>query len=126
MKLLFRRKQRSTIIGGRTIFVLDVRAEFSNEEQRALAQYELGDELLYTRGEIIDPGGGLLGLASRLAFYALNTSITVDDLARGKRVECTDIVEMLAIEDELRKAADVLRRVLHAATQYGGEEVVEL
>jgi hypothetical protein len=126
MRLLFRRKQRSSIIGGRTIFVLDVRAEFSNEEQRAIAQYELGDELLYTRGEIIDPGGGFLGLASRLAFYALNTSITVGDLARGKRVECTDIVEMLAIEDELRKAADVLRRVLHAATQYGGEEVVEL
>lgn len=106
--------------------MLDVRAEFSNEERRNIRRYDLGGEILYTRGEIIDPGSGLLGLASRLAFAALNASVTVDELFGGKRIECTSIVEMMSIEDCLKEAAGVLRSVLHIAAHFDGEEIVDL
>ena len=126
MKLLFRRSQRTGIFSGKTIFVLDLRAEFAEEELLAIDRYDLTGELLFTRGEIVEPGYGLLGFASRLAFHALNSSLTVGELADGKRIECTDIVEALATEDHIRESAETLRRVLLAAAQYEGEEIVEL
>jgi hypothetical protein len=127
MNLMLRREQRSGMMGmGSMIFVLDVRAEIAEEEYRDIQKYKLGKCVLYTRGEIVDPGSGLLGLASRLAFKAMNISVTVNDLANGKRIECKDIVEMLAVEDQLREAAKTFKQILNAAAWFGGEEVVEV
>ena len=125
MKLLLRRDQRTSTFG-KAIFTLDVRAEISDEEKNAISKYKLGDTILYTRGEIIDPGSGLLGLASRLAFKAMNISVSVKDLTGGKRVECKDIVEMLAVEDQIKEAGKTFNAVLAAASTFGGEEVVDL
>ena len=89
MKLLLRRDQRAGMMGmGNMIFTLDVHAELTADESQHIAKYKLGKTTLYSRGEIIDRGSGLLGLASRLAFKAMNISVTVDDLAGGKRIEC--------------------------------------
>ena len=127
MKLLLRRDQRSGMMGmGSMVFVLDVRAEIQPEERDHIARYKLGKTVLYSRGEIVDPGSGLLGLASRLAFKAMNISVTVDDLVGGKRVECKDIVEMLAVEEQIVEAAKTFKSILFAAAWFGGEEVVEL
>jgi hypothetical protein len=125
MKLLLRRDQKSSMMG-KVIFVLDVRAELTDEEKRNLAKYKLGQTILYSREELADPGSGLLGLASRLAFKAMNLSISVNDLTNGKRVECKDIVEMLAVEDQIKEAAQTFKSVIEAAARFGGEEVVEL
>lgn len=125
MKLLLRRNQKSGIMGGIT-FTLDVRADISPEERHNIDKYKLGKTLLYTRGEIVDPGKGLLGLASRLAFKMTNISVTVDDLALGKRIDVKDIVEMLAVEEQIKEAARTFKQVLQAAAQFGGEEIVEL
>ena len=67
MKLLLRRDQKSGLIGKIT-FTLAVRAELADEEKNNIKKYKLGDTMLYERAKIIDPGSGLLGLASRLAF----------------------------------------------------------
>src|SRR6266478_8473930 len=123
MKLLLRRHQRVGLTG-RTVFMLDVRADFSREERRNIARYDLEGEVIYTRGEIIDPGSGMFGLVSRLAFAALNSSLTVFDLVEGKRLECLDIVEMVSIEECVREAASALKSVLHTAENFGGEEIV--
>jgi hypothetical protein len=88
--------------------------------------YKLGKTVLYSRGELVDKGSGLLGLASRLAFKAMNISVSVDDLTEGKRIECKDIVEMLAVQDQLKEAAATFKAVLEAAAFFGGEEVVEI
>jgi hypothetical protein len=125
MKLLLRRDQKSGLMGGVT-FQLDVRADLSDLEKRNISKYKLGKTVLYTRGELVDKGSGLLGLASRLAFKAMNISVSVNDLVDGKRVECKDIVEMLAVEGQIREAAVTFRQVLEAAAHFGGEEVVEL
>lgn len=127
MKLLLRRDQKSGLIGiGKVTFTLAVRADLTREEQNNIKKYKLGDTMLYERETMIDKGSGLLGLASRLAFKAMNISVSVNDLSDGKKIDCKDIVEMLAVEDQIREAAQTFKNVLEAAATFGGEEVVEL
>ena len=125
MEMLLRRDQRSGMLGGVT-FSLEVRARLTADEQKNLDRYKLGKTILYTKSEIVDPGRGLLGMVSRLAFKAMNISVSVDDLANGKRIECKDILEMLAVEDQIKEAAVTFKQVLMAAAHFGGEEVLEI
>lgn len=125
MKLLLRRDQRPALIGGKVVFMLDVRADISAAEKELVRKYKLGETKLYASHEITG-GSGLVGLASRLAYKAVTLTVSVNDLANGKRVECKDIVEMLAIEEQIREAALTFNQVLHAAANFGGEEAVEL
>ena len=125
MKLLLRRDQKSSLMGKIT-FMLDVRAELADEEKNNIKKYKLGDTMLYERGKIVDPGSGLLGLASRLAFKMMNLTVSVDDLSGGKKIDCKDIVEMLAVEEQIKEAAQTFKNVLEAAASFGGEEVIEL
>ena len=125
MKLLLRRDQRAGILG-KVVFTLEVRADLSDEERNAIFKYKLGDTVLYEKNTMVDPGSGLLSLASRVAVKAMNMSVNVKDLANGKKLECKDIVEMLAVEDQLREAGKTFNAVLHAALHFGGEEVVDL
>lgn len=126
MKLLLRRDQRSAIIGSKPVFVLNVRADISTAEQADIAKYKLGDTELYASHTLVDRGSGLLGVATRFAHKAMTINVTVKDLTGGKKIECKDIVEMLAVEDQIREAAKTFSQVLAAAAQFGGEEVVEL
>ena len=126
MKLLLRRDQQAGGLTGKNItFSLTVRADLSDEEKADIDKYKLGKCLLYSRGELTDPGSGLLGIAARVAFKMLNISISVDDLTHGKRVDCKDIVEMLAVEEQVKDAARNFKAVLEAASTFGGEHVVE-
>lgn len=125
MKLLLRRDQRSGLLG-KMIFTLEVRAALSDEERHAITKYKLGDTVLYEKNTVVDPGSGLLGLASRVAFRAMNMSVSVKDLVQGKKLECKDIVEMLAVEDQVKEAGKTFNAVLNAARQFGGEEVIDL
>jgi len=111
---------------GKVVFSLEVRADLSDEERENIRRYKLGDTELYASHEMTDRGSGLLGVASRLAFKAVTIRVTVNDLASGKRVEAKDIVEMLAIEDQIREAAQTFKAVLNAASHFGGEEVIEI
>jgi hypothetical protein len=123
MKLLLRRDQKSGMLGGVT-FQLDVRANLSDEERANISKYKLGKTILYTRGELVDKGAGLIGLASRMAFKAMNISVSVDDLQGGKRIECKDIMEMLAVEEQIKEASQNFKLVLDAAAHFGGDEVI--
>lgn len=125
MRLLLRRTQKTGLMGA-VSFVLTVRAELSDQERLNIGKYRLGETVLYTRDEMVDPGSGLAGLASRLAFKALNISVSVDDLVKGKRIDCRDIVEMLAVEEQLREASRTFKAVLEVAAGFGGEEAMAL
>ena len=125
MKLLLRRDQKSGLIGKIT-FTLAVRAELTDTEKGNIKKYKLGETMLYERDKIIERGSGLLGLASRLAFKMMNISVSVNDLSDGKKIDCKDIVEMLAVEDQIKEAAQTFKSVLEAAATFGGEEVIEL
>ncbi|MGK2957240.1 MAG: hypothetical protein ACSLFB_02295 [Acidimicrobiales bacterium] len=125
MKLLLRRDQKSSMLG-KVTFTLSVRAELTDEEKTHVKKYKLGDTMLYERMKTIDPGAGLLGMASRMALKMINLTISVKDLEGGKQVECKDIVEMLAVEEQIKEAAQTFRAVLSAASSFGGEEVMDL
>ena len=125
MKLLVRRDQKKGLLGGKITFTLDAQAELTPEEQENVKKYKMGKTLLYQKRELVDLGSGMLGLASRLAFKALNTTITVDSLVKGKHLECTDIVEMCALEEHIKEASQLFKEILEAATRFGGEEIVE-
>ena len=125
MKLLLRRDQKTGIIGKIT-FILTVRAELTNEEKSNIKKYKLGDTMLYERMTMTERGSGLLGVASRLAFKMMNLTVSVNDLSDGKKIDCKDIVEMLAVEDQIKEAAQTFKNVLQAAASFGGEEVIEI
>ena len=125
MKLLLRRDQKAGLIG-KVTFTLTVRAELTDEEKNNIRKYKLGDTMLYERDKLIDRGSGLLGVASRLAFKMMNLTVSVNDLSDGKKIDCKDIVEMLAVEDQIKEAAQTFKNVLEAAATFGGEEVIEL
>jgi len=125
MKLLLRRDQKSGMLG-KVTFSLSVRAELTDEEKSHIKKYKLGETMLYERVKTIDPGSGLLGLASRTAFKMINMTVSVNDLENGKQVDCKDILEMLAVEEQIKEAAQNFRSVLRAASTFGGEEVIEL
>lgn len=110
----------------RMVFSLTVRAELTEEEMAHINTYRLGDTVLYERKTLVDRGSGLLGAASRLAFRMTNLSLNVRDLANGKVIECKDVVEMLAIEEQIKEAAQTFQNVLLAAASFGGEEVLAL
>lgn len=125
MKLLLRRDQKSGFTGKIT-FTLAVRAELSEEEKSNIKKYKLAETILYERNKLTDPGSGLLGFASHAAFKMMNMSVSVNDLAGGKTIEVKDIVEMLAVEEQIKTACHTFREVLTAAAQFGGEEVFEI
>src|SRR6266568_2351721 len=107
-----------------TGFVVPIISDVTADEAESIRRYKLEKTLLYTWAELTDPGSGLLGVASRIAFRAINISVTVEDLVTGKRIECADIVEMLAAEEQIKEAAATFKQVLEAALQFGGEETV--
>ena len=125
MKLLLRRNQKSGMMGGVT-FMLDARAQLTPEERNNVQRYGLGKTMLYQRNQMTDPGAGLLGMASRFAFKMMNIQVTVDSLLSGAHFDFKDIVEMLAVEDQLKEASRNFKAILEAAATFGGEEVVEL
>ena len=125
MKLLLRRDQKSGMLG-KVTFSLSVRAELTDEEKSHITKYKLGETNLYERLKTTDPGSGLLGVASRMALKMINITISVNDLENGKKVDCKDIMEMLAVEEQIKEAARNFRLVLEAASTFGGEEVIEL
>lgn len=124
MKMLLRRDQKKRGLGGVT-FILDVRAELSEEEQANIKRYNLGSTMLYEKMIMTDGGAGILGFLSRLWFKAKNLSVSVSDLTNGKRIECRSIVEMVNVEEELKEAAQTFKQILETAARFGGEEVVE-
>ena len=126
MKLLLRRGERAATFG-KPVYVLTVRADLSEEEKGWIDKYKFGKSLLYTKkGRPNVDTNTVAGVGALLLHYALDITVSVDDLRHGKTIECKDIVEMLAAEATIKEAAKTFANVLHAASQFGGEEVVEL
>lgn len=114
------------MLGGKVTFSLSVRADLSAEEQEAVRKYKLGDTMLYAR-ERLQLEDQSLGSAARFFLkHAMNLTIYVKDLSEGKVIECKDILEMMAAEEQVKEAAQGFSAMLQAAKQFGGEEVIEL
>lgn len=127
MKLLLRRSERTSAFAGKPIYILDVRAELSAEELGWIDKYKFGPSLLYSRkGKPNVDIYSVVGVGALLLHWASDMTVSINDLRNGKRVECKEIMHMLAAEHQIREAAQNFANVLKAAAQFGGEEVVEL
>jgi hypothetical protein len=105
VKLLIKRDQlMKGLLGNKATFKIMARAEISPEEQKAIVKYGLGETVLYKKFEVAG-GSGLLGIASRAVLNATNVVVTINSLVSGSRVECKDVVDMLAV-----RGADNRRR----------------
>ena len=129
MKILLRRSERSSSLLGNPIYVLEVRAELSDEERVWINKFKFGKSLLYSRKgkpTIDASSASVTGVSALLLHYATDMTVSVNDLVNGKRVECKDIMEMLAAEAQIKEAATNFGSVLKAAAQFGGEETLEV
>jgi hypothetical protein len=141
MQLKIQRSQRSTITNA-VVFCLDIRADYSAEEQHNIQKYRLGSQNIYnsraaqkhleaaqaqfggkasTTGEIW--GGLAKGMVS-MALAKMQLNVTIASLAKGHHIECKDLEELLEVEDTLRKACKDITRTLQVAATFDGSEVV--
>jgi hypothetical protein len=126
VKLLIKRDQQMKgMLGTKATFQITAKAEISPEEQKAIVKYGLGDTVLYKKYEV-SGGAGLLGMASRAVLNATNVVVTINSLVSGSRVECKDVVDMLAVEEQIVEGAKMFKQVLHAAMHFGGNEEIEI
>lgn len=125
MKLLLRRGERSSVLG-KPVYALEMRAELSNEERGWIDKYKFGSSVLYTRKGAPPQARNWAEAGQVLLHVMTDLTVTVHDLVHGKKVECKDIMEMLAVEQQIREAAQNFANVLRAASQFGGEEVIAL
>lgn len=126
MKLLLRRSERSGMLG-KLIYVLEVRAEVSPDERNSIAKYKFGPSILYSKkGKPTGDMNTWSGIGHNLLHYAMDLTVSVNDLVNGKRIECKDIMEMLGAEEQIKEAAQMFGNVLRAASQFGGEEVIPI
>ncbi len=126
MKLILKRSQKSGMMTSKMTFMLNAQVQLTDDEKGALKKYKLGKEVVYSKVKLDIPIGGLAGVAARLAEKAMNITVTVDDLVNGKHLECKEITEMLAVEEQLLEASQVLKKILEAASHFEGEEVIEI
>jgi len=122
MELLLSRDQKKGMLGmGAIKFVLEARARLSDNEATWVNKYKMGKTIVYEKP---NDGFNPRSLTSVLSHRFLVPRVSVDDLVSGKTIECADILDILAAEDQLREAAKVFHTMLTAAAAFGGEEVV--
>ena len=138
MKLQLRRDQKAGLLG-KVTFQLDIRVQLSPEEQAHIKKYKLGDTILYQRDNPKDTGPvqyqsniwKALGSLTRLIgavfkHHVLNITIQVKDLEDGRRIEVKYILEMLAVEEQIKEAARTFKQILDVSAHFGGEEIIEI
>lgn len=137
MKLLLRRNQKSGLMG-KVTFTLDVRAQLTEEEKAHIRKYKFADTILYQRDGLKDTGpvqqssvwkalwGFLRIIGAIFKHRVLNLTVQVKDLENGKHIEVKSVVEMLAVEGQLREAAQNFKNILAAAAHFGGEEIIDI
>jgi hypothetical protein len=144
MQLRIQRSQRAGgLLGNTVFFCLDVRADYSPEEQSNVRKYKLGGEVIYNSqaarrhldsagaqldraqaGGIGERASGLARGALSLAMAKMRLNISIASLGRGHHIECKDLEELLEAEDTVRTACKGVTRFLEVAGTFNGSEVV--
>ena len=123
-------------MGGKTIFQLNIRAEYTPQEREEINKYKLGGEVVYSSEAAkrhaanasahLDAGGGR-GLAKGLmsaALASMNLNITLASLQQGHQIECKDLHELVDAEQALISACENVKSYLEAAAAFDGREVI--
>ncbi|HVH75193.1 MAG TPA: hypothetical protein VM755_09780 [Stellaceae bacterium] len=136
MQLLRRRSQRKGgAFGDKVVFVLGIRAEYTEAERAAINHYRLGGEVIYNsqaarkhleaaERHIDGSGRGLLKGLGSIALANMNLNVTMASLQQGHAIECKDLGELLECEDALLTACKNIKGYLEAAATFDGREIV--
>lgn len=128
VQLKVRRNQNKGFVGG-VGFSIHFIAELSPQAQAAVKHYRLGDAILFQKDLGLKLTANIFLALWRVLVLWLTRKrwrVTVNDLVRGRTLTAKDVIDMLEIEADMRKAADTFVQVLRAAAWFGGEEVIEL
>ena len=134
MQLKIQRSQRTGgLMGGKAIFVLDIRAEYSPDERASINKSGLGGEIVYSSQKATEhldravQSTSAFRTLGSIALAKMSLNITIASLAKGQHVECKDLAELVGCEEAIRTACKNVRSYLDvAATFDGGEEAVEV
>jgi hypothetical protein len=128
MELLLSKSQKSGMLGmGAIVFILNVKTKLTDDEQALVKKYKMGKEVVYEKLPITAMAagmGGITGALTAITAKALKLVFTVDDLVKGRVIECKDILDMIAAEQQIRDAADGFWGILQASKNFEGEEVI--
>ncbi len=144
MQLRIQRSQRAGgVLGGTVFFCLDVRADYSPEEQGNIRKYKLGGEVIYNSqaarkhldnagmhldrtqsGGVGERAAGLARGVLSMAMAKMSLNISIASLGRGHHIECKDLEELLEAEDTVRIACKNVTRFLEVADTFDGSELV--
>lgn len=136
MQLKIQRSQRKGgMLGGKVIFALDIRAEYTPEERDSINKYSLGGEVIYSSqaskehlarvDQHLEAGGAnILKGAGSLILARMNLNITIASLAKGQHIECKDLVELIDAENAVCEACKNVKSFLAVAATFDGREVV--
>lgn len=142
MQVKIQRSQRASITNT-IIFCLDIRADYTAEEQHNIQKYKLGPQGIYNSRAAqkhLDAAGAhldqtqtgttgqrfvsLVKGATSLAISKFHLNVTIASIAKGHHIECKDMAELLEAEDTLRNACKDLTRYLEVANTFDGSELV--
>lgn len=130
MQLRLHRSQRSSgIVSSKIVFTLSAQVDLTPDEIENVRRYKMGKEIVFSKERVTPDFSGentWRGIARNLAFAATVLTITINDLVKGRVIECKDILEMLAIEEQIHSACRTFKEILQSAAYFDGEEVIEI
>lgn len=123
-------------MGGKIIFMPDMRAEYTEKERETINKYNLGGEVICNSADAQKhleeasnrlSDGKLVGGFVSIAMARMKLNITILSLKEGVHIECKDLAELLEAEKTSREACQNLVSYLHVAQSFDGRvDVVEI
>ena len=129
MKLRLNKSQRSSgVMSKKVVFSLGAQVDLSAQEADYVKKYKMGSSILYNKDrvnpEMHDYKSGK-GIMRNISAIAMNINLTVDDLVKGRIIECKDITEMIDAEASVKSACQGLKNLLEACAGFQGEEIID-
>ena len=129
MKLRLSKSQRTTGMMSKTIvFSLGAQVDLTAAEAGYVSKYKMGKEIIYNKDRVnpeMRDYASAKGIMQNLSARAMNINLTVDELVRGRTIECKNITEMLDAEATVKSACAGLKNLLEACAGFEGEEIID-
>src|SRR5665213_1348072 len=130
MQLLVKHSQRKGgAFGGKTIFSLNIRAQYSEEERALINGLDLGGSVIYDSAATRDylqkgatETSNIRGFGY-LLLSKMNLSITIASLQKGHQIECKDLAELVECENAIVGTRKQLKQHLEVAKTFDGREI---
>lgn len=129
MKLRLSKSQRTAgVMSKNVVFSLAAQVDLTAAEAGYVSKYKMGKEVIYNKDRINPERHdykSTKGIIRNFSAAAMNINLTVDDLVKGRTIECKDISEMLQAEETVKSACEGLKNLLEACAGFEGEEVID-